>query len=215
MSTNRNYLPPALREEAFDLFVAGYSRRRLCAELRARYGAEAPSEATLRNWSRSCGWMDRRARIRGILRHRADTLRALAGPDLTAALHKLRSLVVDAVAETPFHSAEGALFSLAALERVIARHEDREAERALEEHRRSIRAPLTLLETGNPEGPDDQPSDDVPEVSPSFPSPSGLSRGSPAEGGGRKRGEGSRLWRGGEVAQSPMEGTYPSPRGVR
>ncbi len=182
MSMNRNYLPPALREEAFDLFVAGYSRRRLCAELRARYGAEAPSDATLRNWSRSHGWMDRRARIRDILRDRADALRALAGPDLTAALHKLRRLVVDAVGEAPFHSAEGALFSLAALERVIARHEDREAERNLQEHRRSIGALITFLETGEPKELDQPPDGDLPEVTP--------------------------------LGESPVEATYPSPRGV-
>ncbi len=189
MSTNRNYLPPALREEAFDLVVAGYSRRRLCAELRARYGVEAPSEATLRNWSRSDGWMDRRARIRGILRDRADALRTVAGPELTTELHKLRSLALDAVAETPFHSAEGALFSLAALERVIARHEDREAERALQEHRRSIGALISFLETGEPEGASDVSDDSLPEVTPlgeppvetGYPYPGGVGQPSPSE----------------------------------
>ncbi len=166
MSTGLADHRPALREEAFDLFVAGYSRRRLCAELRASYGSAAPSESAVGNLSRRDRWMERRARIRQLLRARADTLRALAGPDLTAQLQKLRRLVVEAVGEATFRSAEGALYSLAALERVIARHEDREAERTFQEQVRSARALYTFLEAGEPAGPDDRPADPLPEVTP-------------------------------------------------
>ncbi len=129
MSTGLADHRPALREEAFDLFVAGYSRRRLCAELRASYGSAAPSESAVGNWSRRDRWMERRARIRQLLRARADTLRARA-----------------------------------ALERVIARHEDREAEHTFQEQVRSARALYTFLEAGEPAGPDDRPADPLPEV---------------------------------------------------
>ncbi|MEE9162778.1 MAG: hypothetical protein V3U35_07375 [Candidatus Neomarinimicrobiota bacterium] len=166
MSTGLESHRPSLREEAFDLFVAGYSRRRLCAELRGCYGSAAPSESAVGNWSRRDCWVERRVRIRQLLRARADTLRALAGPDLTAQLHKLRRLVVEAVGEATFRSAEGALYSLAALERVIARHEDREAERTLQEHRRSLGSLLTFLEAGEPAEPQDRPADQLPEVTP-------------------------------------------------
>ena len=154
MSTARESHPSVLREEAFDLYIAGYGRARLTEELRDRHGPAAPSESTLKNWSVRDRWPLRRRRIRRLLRDRADALRALAGPELASELLKLRRVAVEGAGETPFHSAEGAFYSLAALERVIARHEDREADHALRDHRRSIGALISLLETNGQVEPD-------------------------------------------------------------
>ncbi len=166
MSASHQRHPSGLREEAFDLFAGGLSIRRVFDELHGQYAADAPAESTLRRWSVEDRWTRRRARIRSVTRARADARRALAGPELTAELHKMRRQVVEAVDVAPFTTAEGALYALAALERVIARHEDREAERTLQEHRRSIGSLLTFLETGEPADPDDGPADQLPEVTP-------------------------------------------------
>ncbi len=168
MSTTRESHPAVLREEAFDLYIAGYGRARLYEELRARHGPAAPSESTLKNWSVRDRWPRRRHRIRRLLRERADALRALAGPDLAVELLKLRRLAVEGAGETPFHSAEGAFFSLAALERVIARHEEREADRALQEHRRSIGALFSLLEGAESEEPNNHVHSEHPGLVPTL-----------------------------------------------
>ncbi len=114
--------PQQLHEEAFDLYCAGLSCPKVGATLRKRYGADAPHGSTIKRWMVQDRWPSRR---QAILQHTArldDRLRATEGARLIASLTGLReTLVAAAGSELPFRSAEGAIFSLAALQKVIDR----------------------------------------------------------------------------------------------
>ncbi|MCH7497889.1 MAG: hypothetical protein IH971_08565 [Candidatus Marinimicrobia bacterium] len=125
MLEQRQPYPPDVREEAFDLHVSGFNRRQILARLRDRHGAAAPSESTLKRWALQDHWTARRARIRSLSRSHDDDQRALVGTRMTGELLNIRRLAVEAAQDLPFSSAEGALFALAALERIIDRHEVR------------------------------------------------------------------------------------------
>ncbi len=125
MLEQRQPYPPDDREEAFDHHVSGFNRRKILARLRDRHGAAAPSESTLKRWALQDHWTARRARIRSLTRDHDDHQRALVGTRLTGELLKVRRQAVEAAQDLPFSSAEGALFALAALERIIDRHEVR------------------------------------------------------------------------------------------
>ncbi len=166
MSANRH--PPGARQEAFDLFVAGLSHSQVRAQLRELHGAEAPSERTLKRWSVQDHWTARRARIRTLTRSHDDAQRALDGTGMIAELHKLRLRVVEAAQDLPFSSAEGALNSLAVVERVIQLHEIR----SIEQFQRD-RFHFALGQAGplaqpglapDPAGPDPHPRGPVPPV---------------------------------------------------
>lgn len=125
MFGNRQPYPTDDREEAFDLHVSGFSRPQILAHLNDRYGDAAPSKSTLKRWAVQDHWTARRARIRSLTRDHDDHQRALVGTRMTGELLNVRRLAVEAAQDLPFSSAEGALFALAALERIIDRHEVR------------------------------------------------------------------------------------------
>jgi len=125
--------PPALRNAAFDLFVSGLSQTDIAAELQQLYGAAAPALATLKRWSRQDSWTERRQRIRRRLQVRTDDERVLTGDPYMESLQQLRGNAVQAVGDIPFRSAEGALYALAALERVIERERRRRSQEAFDQ----------------------------------------------------------------------------------
>ena len=125
MLARRQPYPDDDREEAFDLYISGFNRRRILTRLRDRHGDGAPSETSLKRWSVQDHWTARRARIRSLTRSHDDNQRALVGTRMAGELLNVRRLAVEAAQDLPFSSAEGALFALAALERIIDRHEVR------------------------------------------------------------------------------------------
>jgi len=111
-----------LHEEAFDLYCAGLSCSQVGAALRKRHGADAPHYSTLRRWMVRDRWPSRRLAIHEHAARLDDRLRAVEGSRHIASLTGLRDTIVAAVgSELPFRSAEGAVFSLAALQKVIDR----------------------------------------------------------------------------------------------
>ncbi len=114
--------PRRLHEEAFDLYCAGLSCPKVGAALRGRYGADAPHVSSLKRWMVRDRWASRRQVIRLHATRLDDRLRATDGSGHIASLTGLRDTLVAAVgSELPFRSAEGAVFSLAALQKVIDR----------------------------------------------------------------------------------------------
>ncbi len=114
--------PRQLHEEAFDLYCAGLSCPQVGAALRKRHGAGAPHRSTLKRWMVQDRWPSRRLAIHEHAARLEDRLRAAEGSRHIASLTGLRDTVVAAVgSELPFRSAEGAVFSLAALQKVIDR----------------------------------------------------------------------------------------------
>jgi len=170
MLENRQPYPPDVREEAFDLHVSGFNRPQILAHLSDRYGDAAPSKSTLKRWSVQDHWIARRARIRSLTRSQDDDQRALVGTRMTGELLNVRRLAVEAAQDLPFSSAEGALFALAALERIIDRHDVR----SVEQHYRD-RFHFALGLSG-PFGPvlsgQDAPQGDPLPPGPGSPSPS-------------------------------------------
>lgn len=113
-----------LREEAFDLYCTGLSHPRVQAELSERHGEAAPGLTSLRRWAHADRWQDRRNTIWLAIRERQDADRTLAGDEYLEELRQLRRTVLEALKNLSFSTAEGALFALAALERVIGRQLD-------------------------------------------------------------------------------------------
>ena len=114
--------PRQLHEEAFDLYCAGLSCPQVGAALRKRHGADAPHRSTIKRWMVQDRWPSRRQAIRLHIARLDDRLRVTEGARLISSLTGLReTLVAAAGSELPFRSAEGAVFSLAALQKVIDR----------------------------------------------------------------------------------------------
>ena len=114
--------PRQLHEEAFDLYCAGLSCPQVRAALRKRHGADAPHGSTIKRWMVQDRWPSRRQAIRQHIARLDDRLRASGDARLIDSLTGLRETVVAAAgSELPFSSAEGAVFSLAALQKVIDR----------------------------------------------------------------------------------------------
>lgn len=158
------------REEAFDLYVTGLSRRQVHAELRQLYGDDAPSETSLKRWSVQDHWTERRARIRRRMRRCDDADRALSGSRMTEELRKLRRLVVDAVGDLNFNSAEGALFALAALERIIERHDNRQRQKQWQRSLQTVLEPLRQQSREQLADPEHGPGPYHPGLGPPAPS---------------------------------------------
>ncbi len=148
----RKTYSPALRAEAFDLYLIHPTRTHAHAELRQRHGADAPSLATLKRWANQANWTHRRRFILGHLQKQADHDRAITGAPFLDTLQQVRSQVFRAVDEIPFHSAEGALYALAALERIIDRERRRQQLDAIDQ---SFREVWDLED--QPPAPDDLP----------------------------------------------------------
>lgn len=113
--------PRRLREEAFDLYFAGLSAPQVGAELRKRYRADAPHPSTLKRWMVLDRWASRRKAIHRNTARLDDQARATDDTRMLAALTSLRETLVTAGSELPARSAEGAVYALAALQKIIDR----------------------------------------------------------------------------------------------
>ena len=89
--------------------------------LRERCGVDAPHDSTLKRWMVRDRWASRRQAIHEHTARLNDRLRAAEDTRLIASLTGLRETLVAAGAELPFRSAEGAVFALSALQKVIDR----------------------------------------------------------------------------------------------
>lgn len=110
-----------LREEAFDLYFAGLSAPQVGTALRKRYGADAPHPSTLKRWMVQDRWASRRQDIRRHTARLDDQARAADDTRMLTALTSLRETLVTAGSELPARSAEGAVYALAALQKIIDR----------------------------------------------------------------------------------------------
>ncbi len=115
-----------MREEAFDLFCTGLSRREVHDRLTARFGDEAPGDATLKRWSVADRWVARRNAVIAAWQQRQDGQRSLVGAEFLAELQLLRGKLLADARNLPVTTGESACFALAALERVIARIQEQE-----------------------------------------------------------------------------------------
>ena len=113
--------PRQLHEEAFDLYCAGLSCSQVGVALRERCGADTPHYSTLRRWMLRDRWPSRRLSIHEHASRLEDQVRAAEDNRLIASLTGLRDTLVAAGSALPFRSAEGAVFSLAAVQKVIDR----------------------------------------------------------------------------------------------
>ena len=113
-----------LREEAFDLYCTGLSHTRVQAELVQRHGRAAPGLTSLKRWAQADRWQGRRNTIWQAIRVRQDADRSISDDEYLEELHLLRRTVLEALQNLSFSTAEGALFALAALERVIGRQQE-------------------------------------------------------------------------------------------
>ncbi len=134
--------PRQLHEEAFDLYCAGLSCPQVGAALRKRHGADAPHRSTIKRWMVQDRWPSRRQAIHQHAARLNDRLRASGDARLIDSLTGLRETVVAvAGSELPFSSAEGAVFSLAALQKVI----DRLSKAAVDESRSVSQEDLDMV----------------------------------------------------------------------
>ena len=109
-----------VHEEAFELYCQGVPGYRVAQELAARHGADnAPSRATVRRWAHRHNWWQRREEVRRQAEQSADQRRTDDTARLLSDLGNLRGKILEASAELEFKSAEGAVRSLATLQRVI------------------------------------------------------------------------------------------------
>lgn len=109
-----------VHEEAFDLYSQGIPGYRVAHELEARYGPDnAPSRETVRRWIHRNNWRRRREKIHHLAEQRADQTRAERAAHLVTRFEDLREKALDATSELKYKSAEGAVRSLATLQRVI------------------------------------------------------------------------------------------------
>ncbi|MFC1543591.1 hypothetical protein ACFL4K_03520, partial [Candidatus Neomarinimicrobiota bacterium] len=84
----------------------------------------------LKRWSVAHRWVQRRDMITDAWRQRLDYRRGLIGTEFLMELYLLRGKLLEEANSLPMTSGEGACFALAALERVIARILQQEAEKA-------------------------------------------------------------------------------------
>jgi hypothetical protein len=108
-----------LRQEAFDLYSTGLSRRQVTEALRQRYGTRAPHDSTLKRWMARDRWTARRRAINSRTALLDDRTRATGGTLLATEMRAMRDALVGTSKDLPFRSAEGAIRSLATIQRTM------------------------------------------------------------------------------------------------
>ncbi len=107
-----------VREEAFHLYCQQLSLRQIALRLSEVRGIKL-DHTTVAAWVHRYGWPERRLRLLRQVENMADEKWAGEAARLLDRLSGLREDILDAVAAQPFKSAEGAVRSLAAVQKVI------------------------------------------------------------------------------------------------
>jgi len=107
-----------VREEAFQLYCKGLSLRQVALRLSEARGIRLDNR-TVAAWVHRYGWPERRLRLQRQVENMADEKWAAEAAQLLSRLSGLREDILDAAAAQPFKSAEGAVRSLAAVQKVI------------------------------------------------------------------------------------------------
>ena len=105
-------------EEAFHLYCHRLSLRQIALRLSEVRGIRL-DHRTVATWVHRYGWPERRLRLRRQVENMADEKWAREAARLLSRLSCLREDILDAAAAQPFKSAEGAVRSLAAVQKVI------------------------------------------------------------------------------------------------
>ena len=107
-----------VREEAFHLYCRGLSFRQIALRLSEARGIRL-DHRTVAAWVHRYGWRERRLRLQRRVEKMADEKWAREAARLVSRLSRLREDILDAAAAQPFKSAEGAVRSLATVQKVI------------------------------------------------------------------------------------------------
>ena len=107
-----------VREEAFQLYCQGLNFQQIALRLSETAGGKI-ARNTIVAWIHRYGWRERRLRLRRRVEHMADEKWAREAARLLSRLSLLREDILDAAAAQPFKSAEGAVRSLATVQKVI------------------------------------------------------------------------------------------------
>ena len=107
-----------VREAAFQLYCQGLGVRQIALRLSETAGGNV-GRSTVAAWVHRYGWSERRRRLRRRVENMADEKWAGEAARLLSRLSGLREDILDAAAAQPFKSAEGAVRSLAAVQKVI------------------------------------------------------------------------------------------------
>ncbi len=107
-----------VREEAFHLYCHRLSLRQIALRM-SEVRRIRLTHVTVAAWVHRYGWSERRLRLRRQVENMADEKWAGEAAQLLSRLSGLREDILDAAAVQPFKSAEGAVRSLATVQRVI------------------------------------------------------------------------------------------------
>jgi len=107
-----------VREAAFQLYCQGLGVRQIALRLSETIGGNV-ARSTVAAWVHRYGWPERRRRLLRRVEKMADEKWAREAARLLSRLSGLREDILDAAAAQPFKSAEGAVRSLATVQKVI------------------------------------------------------------------------------------------------
>ncbi len=107
-----------VREAAFQLYCQGLGVRQIALRLSETVGKNV-GRSTVAAWVHRYGWSERRRRLRRRVENLADEKWAREAARLLTRLSRLRDDILNAAAMHPFKSAEGAVRSLATVQKVI------------------------------------------------------------------------------------------------
>ena len=109
-----------VREEAFNLYCQNLSAEKIARRIPEIFGDEArPDQCTIKRWIKQNDWRARRDGINRETEALADQHRVRTTAELLTEMNDLREKVLDASNSLKFKSAEGAVRSLATVQRVI------------------------------------------------------------------------------------------------
>lgn len=110
----------SIKEEAFSLFCQGFGPQDIARRLYRDHGAEGnPFPGTVQQWIRLGEWRQRRARIEQHTEDLGDKRRAKSRARAVAKLTELHRRTMEAADSLEYKSAEGAVRSIATLQKVL------------------------------------------------------------------------------------------------
>ena len=109
-----------IKEEAFSLFCQGFEPQEIARRLHRDHGPGAnPYPGTVQSWIRLGDWRERRGRIEQRTQSLGDERRAKSRARAVAKLTELHRKTMEAADSLEYKSAEGAVRSIATLQKVL------------------------------------------------------------------------------------------------